>query len=282
MQSQYTVLFYSKYSQFCKKIIKSIEDSNIDFNKLKGLTLVCIDNDDIRAQILKSNSIDIKSVPCLITIYNDGGIEKYEGEDSFKWVEDVIVKNTPKVEVPVEPVIQQPPPMPMPPPQQQQTQIMEKNISPEPQEFLDDEEDEYIPEPIPEKKRRLPPQQHIPENIPTKIKKANIQKINNLTPIEDIEDEDFEEEYENNIEIETVDIFPPKQASLRTGAGTYEINGEFGKKNNNSTKITKVVKSSVPEIPGKKGRKDIMSTALEMQKLREKEDESLSRPPFSK
>jgi hypothetical protein len=92
MNQQYSVLFYSQYSPNCKRILSLIESSSIDFSSLLNLSNVCIDNVQIRNRILKSKNIKINSVPCILTIYPDGGVEKYEGSHTFNWVEEIIDK----------------------------------------------------------------------------------------------------------------------------------------------------------------------------------------------
>jgi len=58
---------------------------NLNFNYL------CVDNKEIRERIVSSTEIDIKQVPCLLVINEQtGSIDKYEGQDSFIWVNDII------------------------------------------------------------------------------------------------------------------------------------------------------------------------------------------------
>ena len=83
------VILFSKYSSACKKFNDTIINSNlgIDFK------LLCIDNKKIRDKIISpNNTIDIKNVPCLLIINNDI-IDKYEGQDSFIWLNDIILQN---------------------------------------------------------------------------------------------------------------------------------------------------------------------------------------------
>jgi len=83
------VILFSKYSNACKKFNDTIINSNlgIDFK------LLCIDNKKIRDKIISpNNTFDIKNVPCLLIINNDI-IDKYEGQDSFIWLNDIILRN---------------------------------------------------------------------------------------------------------------------------------------------------------------------------------------------
>lgn len=90
MDIKFSVLLYSKYSKFSKELVNIIENSNVDFiNKFKFKTL-CIDNETIRKTIINSKNIDIKTVPVILIVYNDGGVEKYEDLKAFEWAENVI------------------------------------------------------------------------------------------------------------------------------------------------------------------------------------------------
>jgi thioredoxin-like negative regulator of GroEL len=87
MNHQLCVLLYSKYSQTCKNLVTSIPK----FVKDKiGLQLVCVDNEDIRKRITKSSSVKINSVPTILLLYSNGGVEKYEGNTSFLWLNQII------------------------------------------------------------------------------------------------------------------------------------------------------------------------------------------------
>ena len=120
----------------------------------------------------------------------------------------------------------------------------------------------------------MPPQREVPETRTQPVKKR-VQETFEATPIEDISS--GEEDLYDNIGNE--DLFPPKQVSLRTGAGSYELNTDFGKKP--ETKVLRGIKSSTTEPTGRKGKTDVMSAALEMQKLREKEGEVIPKPTFA-
>jgi hypothetical protein len=95
MDIKFSVLLYSKYSKFSKELIDMIEKSSVDFITNFKLKLLCIDNEDIRKKIANSKQIDIKSVPSLLIVYNDGGIEKYEDSKVFNWFENIIVQLLP-------------------------------------------------------------------------------------------------------------------------------------------------------------------------------------------
>ena len=105
-----------------------------------------------------------------------------------------------------------------------------------------------------------------------KSKITSLEDLEDLEELEElssdkIEGDNSEEQYDN---IELNDIFPPKQASLRSGPGSYELNSSFGEKNND-TKITKGIKSKQKTETVKKGKMSVMEQAMAMQKTREKE-----------
>lgn len=92
MESPQNIIFlYSKYSTGCTKLLADISKYSLKF-----ITPLCIDNKLIRNRIKKS-MYQIKQVPCVLITYPQGNIEKFEGEQSIKWF-DEIVKNVQKQE----------------------------------------------------------------------------------------------------------------------------------------------------------------------------------------
>ena len=198
MENYEIILLYSKYSQHSNSILKLISTTNLNITKL------CIDNNDVRKLILKSNNIIIKYVPCILIIFSNGKIEKYEGSKAFQLVNELTTQI------------------------QDDQSIQTENIK---------QEDE--------------------DNISTDTQQTLIENL-------DIK--------EDNDIVENDDFFPPKKASLRTGVGSYQREGDFGKKKS-ETKIKKGIKNQINEtlnsVNPVKG--DIMSAALAMQKSREQE-----------
>lgn len=84
------ILIYSKYSQRSKKLTEFMMQSNIDFEKAVSLQSLCIDNEHIRKRVLANKQIMIEEVPTVLIIYQDGGIEKYEGGHAFEWFEQIV------------------------------------------------------------------------------------------------------------------------------------------------------------------------------------------------
>ena len=90
------VLLYSKYSPMSSKLMTALSTCPIDLSTTVGIRPVCIDNEDIRRQILKDKKIEINSVPCVLIAYNTGSVEKYEGSNAFQWIEETVSKYMPK------------------------------------------------------------------------------------------------------------------------------------------------------------------------------------------
>jgi hypothetical protein len=90
MSIKFTVLLYSKYSTSSSKIISIINQYQNIFIENFNIKLLCIDNENVRKRILESKKISITFVPSILVIYNDGGVEKYENNDAFDWVNEII------------------------------------------------------------------------------------------------------------------------------------------------------------------------------------------------
>jgi flagellar biosynthesis GTPase FlhF len=90
MESNFSVLLYSKYSATSKQLMDVMNSSKVDFLKSTGLQNLCVDNEEVRNRIIQNKQINITSVPCILVIFPDGIIEKYEGLHTFKWIEEII------------------------------------------------------------------------------------------------------------------------------------------------------------------------------------------------
>ena len=95
MEPQLSVLLYSKYSPMSKKLTAFMQGSQVDFTRAVSLQTLCVDNEQIRERIQKNEQLDITSVPCILVIFPDGGIEKYDGAHAFEWIEQIITKFAP-------------------------------------------------------------------------------------------------------------------------------------------------------------------------------------------
>jgi hypothetical protein len=190
------ILLYSKYSRSCMKILDSVDQLNsMTGNSIPMVQLVCIDNKETRKQILNSNSIEIKKVPCLLVVDNTT-VEKYDGERAFEWVSEVIQKISVKSQPNSKP--------PSPPPKT----MIQIEVPPKPQSTPPK------PQSRPPKPQSTPPK---PQSRPPKpkTKKKAETKIEDLDDIEEEEDEETENQDK------------PKKPPIpnRNESGSYIIDG---------------------------------------------------------
>ena len=81
------IVLYSKFSPYSRKFIELANSIGLNF------TYLCIDNKETRNRIIKNKQLDIKNLPCLLVVYEHGTIEKYQGEDAFIWINNLIQQN---------------------------------------------------------------------------------------------------------------------------------------------------------------------------------------------
>ena len=84
------ILLYSKFSQSCKKLFSIMEDSGIDFSNIQSC---CIDNEKVRNRIKANKQLEISTVPCLLNVFTNGTVEKYEGIHCFNWFTEIVTRN---------------------------------------------------------------------------------------------------------------------------------------------------------------------------------------------
>lgn len=101
MEPQYAIYLYSKFSSSCKRFLNLLQECNTDL----GLTALCIDNSQIRERIQRSQNISINQVPCILLIFPDGVVEKYEGPHAFRWGDGMLSRI--KAQQPPQQVVQQ-------------------------------------------------------------------------------------------------------------------------------------------------------------------------------
>lgn len=171
MSIKFSVLLYSKYSKFSTEIVSQVNQYQNVFLENFNMKLLCIDNELVRKRIINSKKINISFVPSILVIYEDGGVEKYENNDAFVWVNEVIQRVLTITK--------------------QQQAIEQENTAQEENSEIEEEEEEIKPKKVVQKKQ-------IQKKTP--LKKKNVPK--NKTSIEDLEDlDDLEQdEYdeENN------------------------------------------------------------------------------------
>lgn len=131
MEPDYLVVLYSKYSSQCKRVLDLYNQCGIDYIKF-----ICIDNIEVRKRILDSRRLNVSTVPCVLLMYRDGTMEKFESGDVAGWLIKQLEKHVPsagvtQIQAPEQPPpqqFQQPSPSPqpsLPPPQPQQTSILD-------------------------------------------------------------------------------------------------------------------------------------------------------------
>jgi len=87
MEDPKVILLFSKYSSNSKKLLDLFKNINL---RLLNIQTICIDNADIRKRIKNSKTIEIKTVPCILVLYSDGGVEKFDGDNVFQFSENII------------------------------------------------------------------------------------------------------------------------------------------------------------------------------------------------
>lgn len=141
MDYQVAILLYSNYSNCSKELLTNLKTIPLDMLKIQT---ICVDNEHVRKRIIKSKTISITTIPALLLVYNNGGVEKYDGQNMFKLIEVLIQKYLPPPPPPPEPQV--PPTEPKAP---KKPKSKKKVVLPDPKvlettlEDLDsDEEDE--------------------------------------------------------------------------------------------------------------------------------------------
>lgn len=89
-----TILFYSKYSACCTKLLDILEQSDIDVKDVFDTNMICVDNKNVKNRIRSNKELGITKVPVILRIMDDGNVEKYEGAQAFQWVIEVVNSNT--------------------------------------------------------------------------------------------------------------------------------------------------------------------------------------------
>ena len=198
MQHQLCVLLYSKYSQRSKQLVNALQSAPVDLGSAMGLTLVCVDNEDIRSKIQRATSVKVNSVPTILMVYNNGGVEKYEGERAFMWTQDTIQRLSPPPS---------PPPPPPPPPQ------------------------ETTPPPSPPDNQELAPEKS-KESLKRRRSSKPKRSKKKTTEIVDLDSESEEEDDEDDGRPR------PPPVGVRKGAGEYEISRTFGEREEQNRELS--------------------------------------------
>lgn len=91
-QPPYVVLVYSNYSPRCKDFFTMMQQSRLDFS---FVNMLCADNETTRKRIKSNTKLQIYVVPCLLQMYPNGTIEKFDGNSAFAWLQNLISENEP-------------------------------------------------------------------------------------------------------------------------------------------------------------------------------------------
>jgi hypothetical protein len=213
------------------------------------IQLLCIDNESIRQRIKQNNQIDISSVPCILSIFSNGKVEKYDGSYAFSWIETLILRLKPPPPPPP-PFPPAPPQRLQPPPRKTQTKIRPR---PEPrEEVTQDMEQEELPD---------------EEEITQDPSRDNQTSIENII----YEDEESQEETDRH-------ITKPSPRRIRQDEGSYiEDDNLF------SGEMTDNRKQPKNTTKGKADKKTVDANGIkakadELAKLRELDDKQLGHP----
>jgi len=188
MNTSHVIFLNSETSKNCHKIRELIKQYGISVSK------VDIDNEKIREQVLNSKTMSVKQVPCILVVFSNGTVEKYEANDAFNWVikkgnELISARQPLQIAQPYVPsqIIDQ---------NNYKVQNIQQNIQQhiqqQPDEFqenidLEEEEEQIIP--IQEKpdKPQKPKKKYVPQSV---IKKKSTKQTDTLINIEDLSSED--------------------------------------------------------------------------------------------
>ncbi len=268
------ILLISKYSQHCHKLLEFLKTNNLI--QALHLNIICIDNENIRKRI-KNSEIDIKNVPCLLSIVDKIRVEKFEGDELNKWISFHYGQ-----------VMQQHQQMMQ---QQQQQQIMQQQHQQIPQQQIRNQPPQNIvvkkpiinpPEPFQEEEEEEEnePEKLSNENTSTekfaksqmlaqqqlKIEQLQMKPVNILeggTAIDDLLDEEenegiLEELSESNVQ----EIIGKKQKKKKD-----KYNSSLNDYNEYETKNKKKEQKKL----------DLLNAAMLMKKSREAEDKSINK-----
>ena len=235
------------------KLMTQLSTCPVDLSTTVGIRPVCIDNEDIRSQILKDKKIEIISVPCVLVAYNTGNVEKYEGSNAFQWIEETVSKYMPQ-----QPQPQHQQPQHQQPQYQQHDQTQQQHQQPQYQQpqYQQHEQPQQPQQP----QQQHQPQKQIHHSDDQKIKKKVIKKE---TTMEDL-----------GIVSEETEEIVRQPVGVRNGPGSYDMSIEFGEEQEQNRIISKQLKSSTQAGTGK--AKDLMATAMAMQKERDSPESNKS------
>lgn len=89
MNNYKSILLYSKFSNVCLSLRSTLKECPVDIEDQINLEYICIDNPVIRSLILKKNSLNVKYVPCLITV-SEKQKQVFQGQQVINWFEQIV------------------------------------------------------------------------------------------------------------------------------------------------------------------------------------------------
>ena len=238
MAQTLNVLLYSKYSPLSQGLITNLGRLPPEVLNAVSIRQVCIDHKAIRARIEQNTKIHIDLIPCLLVVYPNGTVEKYEGSDSLHWVNETVSKlMPPEPEMAQQPIQSSRPKKPK--------QSSQRTSRPPPETDSEEECVEDIPESPPP--RAKPRKKHRPRTSLIEVSGGD-------------EDVDFTER----------PLVP-----VRDGAGSYKFTREFGEEQEPNREVHGKVKGNTQPTKPENG---LMAAAMAMQKERESVDSRATPP----
>ena len=268
MDIKFTAFLYSKYSNTCKNFFNLVDNIPPEVKENIKFINVCIDNEKIRKNVLNSK-LDIKNVPCILIIYNDGRAEKFEGIDAFKWGNEILIK-----------IEQQKPKPPLQPQFNDPSMQMNGQIQGLPPQQMNGQMQQGLPQQMNGQMQGPPPQQM---NVPPSHNVKNIKEQMNIAKMKNGEDE-FEEEEE---EYEEEEEIPKPKKKKNTKKQTHKLKEKtsvddllsYSENENENVIISEETETKEPSKSAISIKKEsLMNTAMAMQKAREASDKNLKIP----
>lgn len=92
MDRKHCILLYSNYSQASIDLLTYIKKLPLDFPKITGMTMICVDHDQFRDTLQKNG---IEYVPTLLVEYYKGATpnqtkQKFERDYIYMWIDQVM------------------------------------------------------------------------------------------------------------------------------------------------------------------------------------------------
>lgn len=249
MEPQFSVLLYSKYSPLSKKILDIIQSSPVNLEQIVSFQTLCIDNEKVRNRIYQSKQIEISTVPCILVIFPDGGIEKYDGVSVFQWIEEILQKYTPP-----------PPPQPDHQTKPPQKSLQQLQIENQRKQKIINQKKKNLVQSKREQERLIQKEKYekyIKKDIPEEQIEHSHTNIDDLQDEDDYEDDDDRYRHRKPI------------GSIREDSGNYIRDDDLFSGDSPDTRKEKKSDAKKPVDATEKKTLDLMAKAKEMEKGRQ-------------